>query len=143
MKWLPRLAAPEIVTVSIAGHVIPRVLLADSFFARVRGWYGYQRRCIDRNSAGTGIDAVLLTQTASIQTMCMSFALDLLWLDHEFNCIGLTQGVPPWRVHWCQHACHVLEIACNSETSLLFDRCLPGQQLRLLGRTLCNPGKEA
>ncbi|MGZ7294639.1 hypothetical protein ACXWQW_09425, partial [Streptococcus pyogenes] len=54
----------------------PRLLIADSHWSRLRGWYGYQA---GKHTAA--LDAVLLTRTACVQTVAMNVGLDLFWLD--------------------------------------------------------------
>lgn len=139
MKFLRSLREPKIVSGRIAQHCISRVLIADSFGARMRGWYGYQ----STSNQGRGIDGVLLTVTSSVQTIGMGFALDLIWLDDDLRCVDLSRRVPPWRVCWCIHASHVLELASTSDNHALLRECQPGQQLQLIGRAMYNPGKEA
>lgn len=139
MKFLHPSTTPKVVAMSLARQLIPRVLIADSFFARMRGWYGYQRSFNTRR----GIDAVLLTATSSVHTIGMSFRLDLLWLDPELRCIAVSRGVRPWRARWCRGASHVLELPSNSHNRLLHKACQPGRKLRLVEKPVFNPGKEA
>lgn len=85
---------------TLGSLVFSRLRVADNTWSRLRGWYGYQP---------VGLDAILLTHTASIHTLGMGFALDVLWLDKHMQCIGWQLSVSPWRCCWMRGAAHVIE----------------------------------
>ena len=78
-----------------------KVIVATSFYQRLRGWYGYH---------ATQVDGVLITKCNAVHTFAMQMRLDIIWLDQAYTCIRVELDVPPWRVKWCRAARHVLEL---------------------------------
>ena len=85
----------------IGRNTLHHVLVAKSSWQRMRGWYGYQH---------LPVQGVLLTQCNAVHTFAMPLRLDLLWLDHDWQCIGVQRSLRAWRIAWRRGASHVLEL---------------------------------
>lgn len=132
MKAEFSLGHKQVVALQIGPLQKMQVVLANSPWTRLRGWYGYRRASLD----GSGIDAVLLTATRSVHTFGMAFSLDLIWLDSDLRCIEVALKVAPWRARWCHKAAHVLEcVSADSQPYQQDPACLLGHQLKLINVT--------
>lgn len=128
------------VAVQIGSLKKMQVVLANSPWTRLRGWYSYRRASLD----GAGIDAVLLTETRSVHTLGMAFSLDLIWLDSDLRCIQVALKVAPWRVRCCHKAAHVLEcVSADSHPYQQDPTRLLGHQLKQINVNATAAGKEA
>lgn len=97
-------------TVSIASSagtpVCERCVIADRPLTRLRGLLG-------RNRLAPG-EGLLLTRTASVHTLLMRFAIDVLFLDSDLVVVGVVANVAPMRVTSCRRARAVLELAAGA-----------------------------
>lgn len=104
------------------GHVVvQRLELAASYVSRLAG---LQFRA--RLAAGQGL---LLVPCASVHTMCMRFAIDVVWLDRQGRVLGVRRELRPWRMAVAPRGTHaVLELP--PDTAWL----RPGDVLAVLAR---------
>lgn len=131
---------PQRVALQIGPLQLNKVVLANSPWARLRGWYGYRQAHLHQ----AGIDAVLLTATRSVHTLAMPFRVDLIWLDSHLCCTHIAFQVAPWRARWYRRASHVLECVNTGSQALQQDpACLLGQSLKWIKREATEAGKEA
>lgn len=81
-----------------------KVIVADTFFRRLRGLIG--RAGLPK---GAGM---LITRCRSIHTLFMRFAIDAVFLDADFEPVKRVDRIPPWRfcVWGGPRARHVLEV---------------------------------
>lgn len=77
------------------------VVIANSFTARLRGWFGYQRNA--------HVSAVWLTKTNAVHTVGMSRWIDLMWLDKHGQCVHWEPQVKPAQWRYCHAAHQVIE----------------------------------
>ena len=66
------------------------ILLADSFFSRLRGLM-FKKNMND-------MDGLLITKCNSIHTFFMNFAIDLIFLDRQNKIVKIIRNVGPWRL---------------------------------------------
>lgn len=79
-----------------------RVIAANTFFKRLRGFIGRRpERC-----AG---DVIWFSKCSSVHTFFMGHALDIVFADKEGRVLLSLEGVPPCRIVWCRGASFVLE----------------------------------
>ena len=78
-----------------------KILTADSFYKRLRGWGGLGR--IPENTW------MWLTPCRSIHTMMMGESLTLVYLDRQNRLCEIVPEIRPWRFHLCRRADSVLE----------------------------------
>ena len=83
----------------VHGHAVP---VATSFHSRLLGLAG-----LTREQAGAGL---LIPRCASVHTVAMRFALDLVFLDGDGHKLAVYLAVPPRRLVWRRGAVAVLEI---------------------------------
>ena len=55
-------------------------------------------------------EGMLLRPAASVHTAFMHFAIDVVFLDREFQVVHVAHSVPPWRVARTKGATMVLEL---------------------------------
>ena len=90
-----------------SGVLLATVGRADGW--RAKGWGVLGRRSLP---AGQGL---WLPEVASVHTVGVRFALDMLFLDREFRAVRLLLGVPPGR--WLVRAAgayHTLELGAGT-----------------------------
>ncbi|MEI6166296.1 MAG: DUF192 domain-containing protein [bacterium] len=91
-------------------HLIPELLVADTFWKRSIGLMG--RRGLN---PGQGL---LLSPCGSIHTCFMCFSIDLIFLDSNGRVVRIVQQVPPWRFVWGGGKAHsVIEVQSGWLTS--------------------------
>lgn len=84
-------------------HLIPELLVADTFWKRSIGLMG--RRNLN---PGQGL---LLSPCGSIHTCFMRFPIDLIFLDSDRRVVRIVQQVAPWRFVWGGWKAHsVIEV---------------------------------
>ncbi|MEX2524214.1 MAG: DUF192 domain-containing protein [Gammaproteobacteria bacterium] len=94
--------------------LIPRVALTDNWFERLRGLLGSP-------PPGQG-EALLIRPCSSVHTFFMRFAIDLIFLDHEWRVAKTVDSLRPWRMAACPAAAMVLELAEGSLKQLSISR---------------------
>jgi uncharacterized membrane protein (UPF0127 family) len=90
----------------VCGHSVP---VATGFRSRLLGLAG-----LPRERAGAGL---LIPRCASVHTIGMRFALDLVFLDRGGRVLATHRGVPPLRLVRCAGAVEVLEIPAQGGES--------------------------
>jgi uncharacterized protein len=82
------------------------VRIAGSFASRCLG--------LLRNRSITPHDGLLLTPAASVHTLGMRFAIDVVFLSRQMRVLGFAPRVPPWRVRLAPPGTgRVLELAAG------------------------------
>ena len=97
----------KIVNLSKNSELAGKVLVADSFFKRIRGLLG-------RKELESG-EALIITPCQQIHTFFMRFPIDIVFLDAKFKVVSLHSNLPPWRItplHW--QAKLVIELPANT-----------------------------
>jgi hypothetical protein len=90
-------------SVACNGNLIAdKVLIADSYFKRLRGLLGKTQL-----QPGEGL---LLTKVASVHCFFMKFTIDVVYLSDDMVVTGI-ETIPPWRVgKWIRGTSHTLEL---------------------------------
>lgn len=84
----------------------PQVLVAQGFWQRLRG--------LMLTPSLPDHQALLIPRCASVHTLGMRFALDLVYLDRQGTVIKLVPGLKPWRLSWGgPTARHTLEMSAG------------------------------
>jgi uncharacterized membrane protein (UPF0127 family) len=83
--------------------VCQRCAVADRPLSRLRGLIG-------RRGLAPG-EGLLLKPTPSIHTWFMRFAIDAVFLDADFEVLGISPQLRPWRFAGRRHTRAVLELA--------------------------------
>jgi uncharacterized protein len=107
--------------VLLGGEVFAEpVEVAVGFFERLRGLLG--------RAGMAPASAMIIERCASVHTLGMRFAIDLIFLDREWRVVALRRGVNPGRPMVCGglRAVRVLESAAGS---LALDQLALGDQL--------------
>lgn len=82
------------------------ILIADSYFTRFAGLMFRQKM-----SAATGL---LLAPCNSVHMCFMRFAIDVVYLDKEYNVIKVVKHLSPWiGLSMCHQAWAVLEMTAG------------------------------
>ncbi|OKY54318.1 DUF192 domain-containing protein [Megasphaera cerevisiae] len=92
----------QICAVHAAGKPEVRLYVADSFWERLRGLLG-TKQLPDH----TGL---LLKKCNSIHMFFMRYALDIVYVDRNFQIIKLVHNVRPWQISGCWKAAHTIEV---------------------------------
>jgi uncharacterized protein len=82
--------------------VCERCFVAESVPARMRGLLG--RKSLPRG------EGILLRPAASIHTWFMQFPIDAVFLDGEFEVVGIREALRPWRFAGRSRSKAVLEL---------------------------------
>lgn len=83
--------------------------LADTHWTRLRGLLGLGEDDF-RNGSGLWI-----VPCRGVHTLCMRFAIDVVYLDRAMNVIEIREAVPPWRFTPVRYsAASVLELPCHT-----------------------------
>lgn len=98
---------------------IMNCLQTETSLERLRGLLG-------RPTLGPD-DAMLITPCASIHTLGMRYAIDVIYLDASLRILRCVEALPPWRFSACWAARATLELAAGAARRLGLDR---GLQLR-------------
>jgi len=98
------------------------VRLANTFLARLAGLMFRARLRPE--------EGLLLSPCRSVHTSFMRFPIDVVFLDHDFQVVGVVEGLPPWRLAGgFAGTHHVLELGAGRVQSLAIRRgdylCLP------------------
>jgi len=94
--------------ISNTGQVVgKKMVIADSFFARFRGWMLIKERSDD--------DGLLLTKTKQVHTCWMRFSIDVVYLkkidQDKYIIVALEEKMKPWRIgKYINSATDVLEL---------------------------------
>lgn len=97
-----RVATPCRIAMAHVGWGACRVIVANTFFKRLRGLIGRRpERC-----AG---DVLWFPECSSVHTFFMGCALDIVFADGEGGVLLSLEGVPPWRIVRCHGASSALE----------------------------------
>lgn len=101
--------------------VCQRIVLARTFWARTRGLLGRPPL-----SSGEGL---LIEPCQSVHMFFMRYAIDVVFLDHEYRVVALRHGLRPWRVtRYYRDAYATLELPAGAARSASLE---PGHQLAL------------
>ena len=107
-----------------SGEVVcEKCLMATSWGLRFRGLMGKKEL-----PAGEGI---LLRPCASVHTMFMRFAIDVVFCDRELRVLAIAPATPKWRMRSQRGAKVTIELAANEATRR---GVAVGLQLRLASR---------
>jgi uncharacterized protein len=82
--------------------VCERCSLADSFVRRLRGLLG--RRELPRG------EGMLLSPSSTVHTSFMRFPIDAVFLNRDFDVVGIAANLRPWRFAGRAGARSVLEL---------------------------------
>lgn len=80
--------------------------LATDPWSRFRGLMGV--KAIPENWS------LLINNCSSVHTFWMRFAIDLVWLDRNYNILAVDYDVKPCRMRWRLGAASVLEVSAGS-----------------------------
>lgn len=83
--------------------LLARLRVAEGFWQRARGLIG-------RPCPGEG-EGLWLGDCGSVHTCFMAYAIDVVFLDGAGTVLGISAGLPPWRMAWFRGAVSVLELA--------------------------------
>lgn len=86
-----------------AAPPIPRVWAADRWWTRLRGLLARPPLAADAS------EGLLIRPCASVHTFGMGYPLDLVFLDRDFQVVGLRGNVRPWRAAACARAAMTVE----------------------------------
>lgn len=90
-----------------------KIKIADSFFTRLAGLM-FQRRLVK----GTGL---LLVPCNSVHMCFMRFAIDVVFIDKEYNVLKVVNNLKPWiGFSMCTNAWGTLELAAGEAESYGF-----------------------
>ncbi|MCC7548117.1 MAG: DUF192 domain-containing protein [Burkholderiales bacterium] len=105
-----------------------RLLVADSFFARLRGLIGHAPLADDA--------ALWIRPCQQVHTHFMRYALHVVFLDAEQRVLRVAQAMRPWRVSpWVRQARSVIEFNAGRRIEvaegdrLRIVECFPGSGL--------------
>ena len=99
--------------------VCPRLAVADSMLARMKGLLGRKSMAAD--------ECLLLRPAGSVHTAFMRFPIDVVFLDRGLRVLRIEPHVRPWRMTGQRGARAILEMgAGGAERSGIS----PGMQLR-------------
>ncbi len=86
--------------------IIPRVSLTTNFLERMRGLLFSPP--LNKN------EGLLIRPCRSVHTIGMSYAIDLVFLDHNWVVVKTVSELKPWRTTSCPKAIMVLELIADS-----------------------------
>jgi uncharacterized membrane protein (UPF0127 family) len=86
--------------------VCARCRLADRPWTRLRGLLGRRRLAAD--------EGLLLRPVGAIHTLFMLFAIDVVFLDRNYNVLKVVENVRPWRFAGARRAKAVLELPAGA-----------------------------
>ena len=101
-----------------AGKVIGNVRRTTNFLERLVGLLG--AKGLDKD------EAILISPCSSVHTIGMRFAIDVLFLDHQYRILKVVKSLKPWRFAGAKGCKMVVELAANSIDGL---NVSTGQQL--------------
>lgn len=84
--------------------------LADSFWERLRGLLGTKQL-----PDNTGL---LLMRCNSIHMFFMRYALDIVYVDRNFQIVKLVHNIKPWQISGCWKAAHTIEVPVGTISAL-------------------------
>jgi uncharacterized membrane protein (UPF0127 family) len=91
---------------TVDGRIVcERCLVADSFWARFRGFMG-------RGEPQPG-EGILFEPGGSVHMFFMRFALDIVFCDRELSVVGVAASLRPWRMAGAPGAKRTLELAAG------------------------------
>ncbi|MFL5863972.1 MAG: DUF192 domain-containing protein [Solirubrobacteraceae bacterium] len=82
--------------------VCEQAIIADQPLRRMRGLLG-------QSSLPVG-DGILLMPAPSVHTAFMRFAIDVIFIDRDFQVVKIAPDVAPWRMASARRARHALEL---------------------------------
>jgi len=86
--------------------ICSNIILADSFYKKLRGLMFYK----DFEKKG-----MCFKNTNWIHSFFMNFAIDVLYLDSDFNVISIKKNLKPWSLSFPRFkAKHLIEFKANS-----------------------------
>jgi len=88
------------------GREIARLEIARTPLQRMRGLLG-------RNGLPPG-EGMLIERCSSIHTFFMKFALDVIFLDSDWEARRVARDLRPWRIAWSPGASRVVELAAGA-----------------------------
>ncbi len=97
---------------------IQRVSKTSNFIERMRGLLGSPP--LKEN------EGLLIAPCSSVHTICMSYAIDLVFLDKQWTIVKTVSSLKPWHIAASNTASMVLELAADSLNQLHLST---GQQL--------------
>lgn len=88
--------------------VVPHAMGAFDWWSRLRGLLGRPPLAAD------GSEALVLAPCASVHTIGMTYALDLVFLDGVGRVVGIHRRIPPWRTCGARDACTTVEFQAGA-----------------------------
>lgn len=82
-----------------------------------------------RRSIGLDEGMLLHDPLRCIHTFGMRCAIDIVFLDHQLEVVGVAAAVPPGRLRWCRRGAIQLELRAGRAATLAI---APGRRLELV-----------
>lgn len=83
-----------------------RCVVADEPWSRIRGLLG--RRHLEDD------EGILIRPSSAVHTFFMLFAVDVVFLDYDFQVVHVAQNVRPWRAVWRRGTAAIVEVAAGA-----------------------------
>lgn len=93
-----------------AGNVYINARITSGFFANLKGLL-FRPPLNDR-------EALVLSPCNSVHTCGMQYAIDLIFLNKQFQVLKIVHTLHPWRFTYCKDASHTMKMAGGQAISL-------------------------